>query len=192
MRFNALIVASALLAVGAIVALAPVREALGLALDDSWQLALIHAELALMPLLFLPVRGGRAEAVSNLTAAAACWAAAGAVVMLFSFASMGDLALSTRGLSAAGWLACGGMLSLAARGERRWVGSARILLLCAFGLPPLWHYLALEYGGASAVHLKPLSPGWAIATQDVTLWPLLTAGVLCWVAAFAIPDRRAE
>jgi hypothetical protein len=192
MRFNALIVAAALLAVGAGVALAPVREAFGLGLDDSWQLALIHAEFALAPLLFLPARGPRAMVFNNLTVAAACWAAAAAVVALFSFASMNDFAWQTRGLSTAVWLACGGLLSLAARGEGRWIGRARILLLCAFGLPPLWHYLALEYGGASVTQLRPLSPSWAIGTPDVTLWPLVLAGGLCWVAAFAIPDRSIE
>jgi hypothetical protein len=190
MRFNALIVAGCLLAVGAAVAPAPVRSALGLALDDSWQLALIHAELALVPLVFFPVRGGRCEALGNLAAALACWAAGTAVVLLFSFAAMHDV-YGTRALSAAVWLAGSGLMALAARGEA-WVLRARVLLLCAFGLPPLWHYLALEYGGATATHLRPLSPGWSLATQDVTLWPLLLAGALCWVAALVIPSRRAE
>jgi hypothetical protein len=188
MRFNAVIVASCLLAIGAAVALAPVRQALGLALDDSWQHSVIHAELALVPLLYLPVRGGRREALSNLCAALACWAAGSAVVLLFSFASMHEV-FATRTLSAAAWLAGAGLLALAARGDG-WVARARVLLLCAFGLPPLWHYLALEYGGATATHLRPLSPGWSLASDDVTLWPLLLAGALCWVAALVIPARR--
>ncbi|MCA8947651.1 MAG: hypothetical protein KDB29_15555, partial [Planctomycetes bacterium] len=76
MRFNALIVAVCLLAAGGLVALQPVREALGLALDDSLQLALIHAELAMAPLLFIPALGTRHSVLSNLTTGAACWAAA--------------------------------------------------------------------------------------------------------------------
>lgn len=191
MRFNALIVAASLLAVGAVVALPPVRSALGLALDDSWQLAVIHAEFALVPLLFFPGQGGRASALSNFTSALACWAAGSAVVLLFTFASMRDAAFETRALSACVWLAGSGLLSLAARGQG-WIRRARVLLLCAFGLPPLWHYLALEYGGATATHLRPLSPSWSVAGADVTLWPLLLAGALCWIAAFVIPERRAE
>ena len=88
MRFNALIVAATLLAFGGLVAYAPVRESLGLALDYSWQLALVHVQFALAPLLFLPARGGRGVAASNLASAAACWAAAFAVVSLFSFATV--------------------------------------------------------------------------------------------------------
>ena len=190
MRFNALIVAVTLLAVGGLVAYSPVRESLGLALDDSWQLALIHAELALAPLLFRPVVGDRVKAFSNLASAAACWAAGGAVVLLFSFASMHDLAWHTRGLSACVWLAVSGVLSLGARVEPRWVMRGRVLLLCAFGLPALWHYLMLESGEASAGRLTSVSPSWAIATDDVALWPLLIAGVLSWLAALALPDRR--
>ncbi|MCA8911158.1 MAG: hypothetical protein KDB82_05615 [Planctomycetes bacterium] len=190
MRFNALVVAVSLLAIGGLAALRPVRESLGLALDDSLQLAVIHAELALAPLLFVPVRGARSAVLSNLTAAAACWAAGGAVVLLFSFASMGSQGLDTRGLSAAVWLASAGLLSLAARGGPQWTGRARVALLALFGLPPLWHYLALEYSGASALRLKVFSPNWALATDDISLWALIVLGVVAWVAAAAPPGRE--
>jgi hypothetical protein len=191
MRFNALVVGAVLLAVAGVVAVAAVRSALGLALDDTWQLAVIYAELAVAPLLFFPLRGGRKEALGNLCSALACWSVGTAVVMLFTFASTAEAAIETRVLSAAVWLAASGLLSLAARSEG-WVVRARVLLLCAFGLPPLWHYLALEYGGTTATHLRPLSPAWSLASGDVTLWPLLLAGGLCWVAAFAIPERRRD
>ena len=190
MRFNALIVAVCLLAVGGLVALQPVREALGLALDDSLQLALIHAELAMAPLLFLPVLGTRHSVLSNLTTGAACWAAAAAVVLLFSFASMGDLGWETRSLSAAVWLACVGTLSLAARVGSIWVGRTRVALLCLFGLPPLWHYLMLEYSGVSGARMKSLSPNWGLATHELTLWPLIVLGLLCIGVAVAIPNRE--
>jgi hypothetical protein len=189
MRFNALVVAGCLLAVGGLVALRPVREALGLALDDSLQLAVIHIELALAPLLFFPLNGAREKALSNLAAAIACWAAGAAVVLLFSFASMGDEGRDTRALSAVVWLASAGLLSLAARRGMHWVGRARVVLLVMFGLPPLWYYVALEYGGASLSRLKALSPSWGLATGDVTLWPLLLVGLTAWIAALALPKR---
>ncbi|MCB9895490.1 MAG: hypothetical protein H6839_13665 [Planctomycetes bacterium] len=190
MRFNALIIATSLLAIGGLVAYAPVRESLGLALDDSWQLALIHAELALAPLLFRPALGDRRKAFENLASAAACWGAGGAVVLLFSFASMHDLAWQTRPLSAGVWLAVSGILSLGARFGPGWAARGRVLLLCAFGLPALWHYLMLEYGEASADSLTSVSPSWALATNDVSYWPLLLAGVVTWAAALALPSRR--
>lgn len=189
MRFNALLVAASLLAVGGLVALGPVRGALGLALVDAWQLALIHAELALVPLLFLPRSGGRGKAMANLAAAAACCAAGAAVILLFSFAAPGDHGLQTRGLAASVWLAGSGLLALGARVGPRWVLRGRVLLLCAFGLPPLWHYLLLEYAGASGGHLAAFSPNWALATRAVSLWPLLLAGALAWAGALALPDR---
>jgi len=190
MRFNALLVAGSLLAVGGLVALGPVRSALGLSLDDSWQLALIHAELALAPLLYMPVVGGRGKALSNLAAAAACASAGAATVLLFSFASMGEVGLDTRALAGVMWLAVSGVLALGARFGARWVPRGRVLLLCAFGLPPLWHYLLLEYAGASGGQLAPLSPNWALATQNVSLLPLMLAGVLAWIGALALPDRE--
>lgn len=190
MRFNALVVAVSLLAVGGLVALRPVREALGLALDDSLQLALIHSELALAPLLFLPVIGNRGSVLPNLAAGAACWAAAAGVVLLFSFASMHDWGLETRTLSAGVWLACAGLLSLAARGGPNWVSRARVALMCLFGLPPLWHYLMLEYSGASGTRLIFLSPNWGLATNELTLWPLVVLGLVCLAVAVAIPNRE--
>lgn len=191
MKFNALLVASMLLALGGLLALSGVRESLGTALDDSWQLALIHAEFALAPLLFLPVVGGRKVAATNLLAGAACFAAGGAVVLLFSFASMRGAGWDTRMLSACVWLAVSGLLALAARRDAVWVTRGRVLLLALFGLPALWHYFLLEYAGADGSHLRPLSPNWALATNDITLWPLAIIGVLCWIGAFALPDRRA-
>lgn len=190
MRFNALLVASVLLAFGGLLALAGVREAFGTALDDSWQLALIHTELGLAPLLFLPVIGDRKIAVNNLLAGAACWAAGGAVILLFSFASMRGAGWDTRALSASVWLAVSGVLTLAARGGGVWVTRGRVLLLVVFGLPPLWHYLSLEYAGADGTHLRALSPNWSLVSNDVTLWPLAVVGVLAWIGAFALPDRR--
>ena len=189
MRFNALVVALTLLTVGGLVAYAPVRSALGLALDESWQLALIHAELALVPLLYLPAAGGRGKALGNLASAGACGAAAGAVVLLFSFASTRELAWQSRSLAASVWLGVSGVLALGARFGTQWVVRARVVLLCAFGLPALWHYLALEYGQASVGHLTAVSPLWAVATDDVSLWPMLVAGLLTWLAAIILPDR---
>lgn len=189
MRFNALLVAASLLVVGGLVAIGPVRSALGLALDESWQLALVHAELGLAPLLFLPVGGGRTKALQNLAAAAACCAAGAAVVLLFSFSAMGDAGFATRALAGAVWLAVSGLLALGARFAPHWVWRGRLLLLCVFGLPPLWHYLLLEYAGASGGHLAGLSPNWALATRDISLWPLLLAGGLTWAGALAAPDR---
>lgn len=192
MRFNALLVAGSLLAVGGLVSLAPVRGELGIALDDSWQLALVHAEFALAPLLYIPACGGRGKAVGNLASAAACWTAASSVTLLFSFCALADLGLDTRALSAAVWLAVSGLLALGARFGRRWVLGGRVLLLCGFGLPPLWHYLLLEYVGASGNHLTPLSPNWALAAQQADWWPLLLAGGLCWAAALVLPDRGTQ
>ncbi len=65
MRFNPLLVVGVLLGVGALSALPSVRESTGVAADESWQRALMHAELALAPLLFLPVAGGRKAALAN-------------------------------------------------------------------------------------------------------------------------------
>lgn len=189
MRFNALLVAGSLLAVGGLVALGPVRSSLGLALDDAWQLALIHAELALAPLLFMPVAGGRGKALTNLVTAAACASAGAATVLLFSFASMGEVGLDTRAFAGSVWLAVSGPLALGARFGAHWVLRGRILLLCAIGLPALWHYLLLEYAGSSGGQLAPFSPNWALATQSVSLWPLLLAGALAWFGALALPDR---
>lgn len=191
MRFNALVVTVCLFAIGGLAALRPVREAVGLALDDSWQLALIHAELALAPLLFMPALGARGKALGNLSVAGACWAAGTAVVLLFSFASAGDTGWATRGLSASVWLASGGLLSLAARAGSGWVARARVTLLALFGLPPLMHYLMLEYSGASGLPLKAISPNWSLATDDVSLWPLIVLGLIAWVCAIAWPDREA-
>jgi hypothetical protein len=187
--YSPLIVAAALLGVGGVLAMPAVRGPLGLALDDSWQLVLIHAEVVLAPLLFMPYRG-RTGVFANLAGTVACWAAGAAVVMLFTFAAVGDVAFESRALSAAVWVVSGGTLSLAARKD--WIGRARILLLCAFGLPPLWHYLALEYGGATATHLRALSPNWQLAAGDVVLWPLLLIGALSWIIAFVLPERRTE
>lgn len=191
MRFNALIVAASLLATGGLVAYSPVRESLGLALDYSWQLTLVHVQFALAPLLFLPVCGSRKSAASNLASAAACWASAFAVLSLFSFATMGGgEAWGYGSISACVWLAASGVLSLAARFNARWVTRGRVLLLCAFGLPALWHYLMLEYGEASGERLRPLSPSWQLAVHDIHFHPLLVAGLLAWAAALAMPGRR--
>jgi hypothetical protein len=191
MRFNALVVAAVLLTVGGVVALAPVRAALGLGLDDSWQLSVIHASLAVAPLLFFPRRGGRLETLNSLCSALACWSAGVVVVLLFTFAARNEVGIGVHVLSFAAWFASAGLLAAAARGAN-WVFRARILLLCAFGLPPLWHYLALEYGGATATHLRPLSPNWQLAAHDIEFYPLLLLVALCWIAAFAIPERRAN
>jgi hypothetical protein len=150
----------------------------------------MHAELALAPLLFMPARGGRRLARVNLLVAAACWAAGAAVVLLFSFTTRSELGLLSRAFSSVAWLACSGLLSLAARAPDGWLPRARVLLLCTFGLPPLWHYLALEYGGASALHLRPLSPNWSLAAGELNPWLLLPAGLVCWAAALAWPERR--
>ena len=190
MKLNALLVASTLLAFGGLLALSGTRAALGTALDHTWQLALMHLELALAPLLFLPVIGERKHAFTNLLAGAACWAAGGAVVLLFGFASMRDAGWDSRALSAVTWLAVSGLLALAARRDAVMVTRGRVLLLAMFGLPVLWHYLLLEYAGATGTHLRALSPNWSLLSQGVPLWPLALVGALCWIGAFALPDRR--
>lgn len=185
MRFNPLLVVGVLLGAGALAALPFVRESTGLARDESWQLAVIHTELALAPLLFLPSVGGRKDALANLLSAAACWACAAACVLLFSFPSLAGVGWQTRGLGAAVWLFASGLLALAARGGGPWVARARAGMLAVFALPPLWHYLTLEYAGASALHLRVLSPNWAVAAGDVNPWWLAGIGLVAWVAAFA-------
>lgn len=189
-RLNPLIIVLAMLGVGAVASVGAVRGSMGLAADDSWQLALIHAEFALAALLFLPAGGGRRCALENLANAAACFAAAGACVLLFSFSSAQGAGWQTRGLSAGAWLFATGWLSLAARGSRVWMARARVGVLSVFALPPLWHYLLLEYAGAGATHLRPLSPNWALAGDDITLWPLLVLGALPWAVAVALPAGR--
>ncbi len=68
---------------------------------------------------------------------------------------------------------------------------ARVGVLAVFALPPLWHYLLLEYAGASALHLRALSPNWALASGDISLWWLGAGGVAAWIAAFALPGGKA-
>lgn len=188
MKFNALLVVSVLLALGGLFALPGERQAAGLGLDGSWQLAVIHAELALAPLLYLPVVGERRSALNNLLGGASCWAAGGAVVLLFGFA--GGAGWSTRALSACVWLAVSGVLAMGARRDAAMVQRGRVLLLALLALPALWHYLLLEYAGATGAHLRAISPNWGLATNQPALWPLLLIGTLCWVGAFALPTRR--
>ena len=190
MRFNALLVACTLLALGGVMAMPSVRETVGTALDDSWQLALIHAELALAPLLFLPLVGGRKQTFTNLVSLASSWAAGTAVVLMFGFASMREAGWDTRALSACTWLAVGGVLAFGARRDEWWVTRGRVLLIALFGLPVLWHYFLLEYAGASGIHFRPLSPNWSLVAEDIVLWPLALVGAICWIGAFALPDRR--
>jgi hypothetical protein len=189
MRYNALLVAGLLFALGALLAAHGVRDPLGIALTDAWQLALGHAWIGLAPVLFLPRRGGRTDCLGNLLAAAACWAAGLAAILCFSFAATTDRTWQFASIGGAAWLACGGALSLAARGRGRWVGTARVALLCAFSLPVLWHYLALEYGGASMLDLRPLSPNWMLAADEFNLWPMVIWGAVSSAAALALPER---
>lgn len=190
MRFNALLVVATLLALGGLLALPSLRNSFGTSLDDSWQLALVHCELALAPLLFLPLVGGREDAFMNLLTAASCWLGAAAVVLLFSFASMRGLGWDSRGLSACTWICVSGLLAAAARLDARWVTRGRILLLVTFALPVLWHYFLLEYAGADGSHLRALSPNWQLLTAQLVSWPLAVSGAVLWVIAFALPDRR--
>lgn len=191
MRFNPLIVATVMLLVGGLVALDDVGGPLGVT-DDSWTLALIHLELTLAPFLFIPVRGGRVNALSNLTNAIACFVVSSCCVLLFTFSALDDLAWQSRGLSAGAWVFAAGWLSLAARRSSAWVSRARIGVICVFALPLLWHYLVLEYAGASVLHLRALSPNWSLTAGELVSGALLVAGAPAWAAAFALPAERAQ
>jgi hypothetical protein len=190
MPFNPLIIVVFLLGVAGLVSISAVGEPMGIGLDRTLQIAVVHAEFAACVLLLFPRRGNaRKIAALNLLNVAACFAAASACVMLIRFAALGDLPWQTRAGALAAWAFAGGVLALGARVGADWVARARIAVLCVFAVPALAHYLALEYAGASLLHLRGLSPSWAFAAGELSWLPLLPAGVLPWVLAFALPAR---
>jgi hypothetical protein len=193
MNYNPLLVVCALLGVAGLLAIPAIGEPLGVRADRSMQIAVIHAELAACVLLLLPRRGGSRGAVAlNLAATLACFAAASACVLLLSFLDPGELPWQTRAGAFGAWMFAGGVLALGARLGSPWPSRGRILLLCLYGLPVLAHYIALEYAGASLLHLRPLSPSWALAAGELSWLPLLPLSLLPWAGAFALPQRREE
>lgn len=189
-----LVVAVFLFAVAGICSLAGIGEPMGVGNDRTLQLATIHAELACCVLLFLPLCARtRGAALRNLLAVTACFAAASACVLLLHFVARGGLPWQSRGGALGAWLFTGGVISLGARLGGAWVMRARVALLCMFALPPLAHYLALEYASASLLHLRPVSPSWALAAGALSWWPLLPMALLPWAAVLALPaPKQAE
>lgn len=181
--WNPLIVALGLLTFAGVAAFA---DGAGVDSGRALQFALLHAELAACVLLLFPGRG----VVGNLLSVTACFFVASAVALLLSFAAPGGPALESRAAALGVWLFCGGVLALGARLGGEWILRGRLLLLCLFALPALAHYLALEYGGASLLHLRPFSPNWALAAGQLSWLPLLPASLLPWAAAFVLARYR--
>jgi hypothetical protein len=193
LTFNPLIVVAALLAFAGLAALPAVGNPAGVGHDRTLQLAVIHAELAACVMLFLPLRERtRSAAIRNLLSALACFAAASGCVLLLTFAARGGLPWDTRAGALAAWLFAGGVLSAGARLGGPWVARMRIALLCLFGAPALAHYFALEYSSASLLHLRGLSPSWALAAGDLSWLPLLPLAALPWAVALMLPGRKGE
>lgn len=163
---------------------------MGVGHDRSLQLAVIHAELAACVLLFFPRPGARPAALQNLLGVLACFAVASACVMLFQFAALGDLPGASRPGALAAWTFAGGWLALGARFGGVWVARSRIALACLFALPALAHYLSLEYASANLLHLRALSPSWALVVDELSWLPLLPAAVVPWALAIALPARK--
>lgn len=188
MRHGPLIAVASMLVGAALVWADAAPQEWVLARNVSLVNALVCLELGLAPLvlLFKPGRGA-ATLASNFSAFAACWACASAVVLLFSFATPLSVGLQTRSLSLCAWLAASGVLAFAASVGRHGQSVARPLLLAAFALPPLFHYLSLEYSGRSQEGMAVLSPHWLLAMgQAGHNWGLAAAGVAGWAAAAAV------
>jgi hypothetical protein len=193
MAYNPLIIAAFLLAVAGVAALPALGAPMGVGHDRSLQLAVIHAELAACVLLLFPrVEANRAAVARNLLWTLACFAAASAVVMLLHFAARENLPLHSRPAALGAWMFAGGVLALGARLGGVWTLRLRLALLAIFALPALAHYLALEYAGASLLHLRGWSPNWALAADRLSWLPLLPAAALPWAAALALKDAKEE
>ena len=193
-RFQPAIVVAILLASAAALAVESWRKAMGIAVDESLQRALIYVELALPLVVFAPgAFKRRGEALLAPLWALACVMAGAATLFAFSFASSSHLVQQTRGLAAAAWAASCGLVSLGAALEGRfggpWIMRVRAAWLCLATLPALWHYFALEYATKSLLHLRPLSPHWLLAAfpdgawDTLSYWPLLVLGGGTWLAA---------
>lgn len=177
-----------MLAAAGLLWLGTAPEAWGVGRDGRLIAALVHLEIALA-VLAVPARPGRALAswLVNFSTWAACWAACSATVLLFEFASAEGPGLATRTLSLSAWLAAGGALALGAALSRQGSHRARVLLLCLFALPALFHYLGLEYSGSSQAHLQSLSPHWLLALDRLGMaWWLAGGGVAAWLGALAL------
>jgi hypothetical protein len=165
-----------------------VPEEWGIAPNGSLVIALVYLELALAVLIPLPKPGReRATFVANAAGVAACAAAASAAVLLFGYLTTTSPGLDTRPLCFSAWFAAGGVLAGAAAlgpGPRE---SARVLLLAVFALPALFHYLSLEYSGASQLPLAHLSPPWLLALgRPGFAWWLIGVGALGWISSAAL------
>lgn len=189
--WNPLLVAVCLLALAGLAAWPALGTGAGVSPGRTLQLAILNAELTACVLLLYPARGrSRGAVMSSLLAAFACFFAASAVSLLLNFLAHRGLALASRPGALGAWLFCGGALALGARLGGGWVFRARLLLLVLFALPALGHYLALEYGGASLLHLRPWSPHWALAAGELSWLPLLPASLPLWALAFALPLKK--
>lgn len=185
MRFAPLICVCLLLGAAGMVyaGLAPAQWSLSP--NASLVLALVYLEMALAPLVLAP-RTGRdtATVAANLAGTAACWIAASAAVLLFTYLSPTSFGLDSRVLSLCAWLAAGGILAAAATMGPRARESARVLVIATFTLPALFHYLSVEYSGASQFALASVSPHWLLARGVLEpSWWLAGAGFAGWAAA---------
>ncbi|MBX3474975.1 MAG: hypothetical protein KF754_11375 [Planctomycetes bacterium] len=150
--------------------------------------ALLHLELALGVLL-VPYRAGRdrRHLALNFATWAGCWGATSAAVLLFSFVDPLPAALHARALSLCAWLAAGGAAALACCISPDGAMRARMAVAAVFGLPALFHYLGLEYAGASQLPMAGFSPHWLLAQGRIgPAWWLGGAGITAWLAALAL------
>ena len=160
---------------------------------DARLLALMHVQLGLAVFFARGRRVGqttlsRSQLRQLALEFAACWGATAAFVLLFCYLSQlgpfGFLALSF-----VAWAAAFGACSVAP------ARAVRVGLLVLWSTPPLLHYLALEYGGRSALHLAGLSPNWLLALYPgidwpwQALWPLALGAAVCWGVSVGLTFR---
>lgn len=185
LRYSPLICVTLLLGAAGALWLGAAPQSWGLGHDTTLVRALVYLELALAPLVLCP-KPGRESAIvlGNLLHFAATWLAASACVLLFSFAGADSPAWQTRLVSLCAWLAAGGLLALGAALSPAGPARVRPLLLALFGLPLLFHYIGLEYAGASQSHLAALCPHWLVWRGDYgPAWVLMALGLAGWLGA---------
>jgi hypothetical protein len=192
LRFAPLICVTVLLAAGAALWAGVAPQSWGVGRNATMVNALVCLELALAPLI-LPVRAGRTRENLGLNFATclACWAAAGATVLLFGFATPQSVGLETRLLSLCAWFCAGGVLAAGAALSPAGAWRARPLLIAAFALPILFHYLSLEYASDSADLLAEFSPHWLLWRGALgPAWWLAGIGAVGWLAAGGLCVRK--